>query len=71
MQQAGTLGAVPSNWSIAETGDFNSDSHSDILWRDSSSGAVVIWFMNGVTISRSTTAGAVGQEWAIQGLNVD
>jgi hypothetical protein len=31
---------------VVGTGDFNGDSNSDILWRDTS-GNTSIWFMNG------------------------
>jgi len=61
---------VPSNWSIAETGDFNSDGKSDILWRDTS-GNVAIWFMNGVQVARSAGVGTVPTVWSIQGANAD
>ena len=35
------------NWQIVGTGDFNNDTHVDILWRNISSGTNVVWFMNG------------------------
>jgi FG-GAP-like repeat/FG-GAP repeat len=69
--QAAGLGTVPSNWSIALTGDFNGDGKTDILWRDSSTGAVVIWFMNGLQVSSTASVGAVGADWTIQGANAD
>jgi hypothetical protein len=31
-----------SNWQIIQTGDFNGDGYSDILWRDVSSGMVAM-----------------------------
>ena len=40
------LGNVPINWTIAETGDYNGDGKSDILWIDNT-GNVGVWFMNG------------------------
>ena len=42
---AHSLGAVPDDWNIAGTGDFNGDGKSDILWRNDA-GAVAIWLMN-------------------------
>ena len=71
VQTASSLGAVPSNWSIVETGDFDGDGKSDILWRDANTGTTVIWFLNGTQVSQSTTVGAVGSDWTIQGLNAD
>ena len=35
------------NWQIVGMGDFNSDTHVDVLWRNVSSGSNVVWFMNG------------------------
>lgn len=35
------------NWQIAATGHFNDDADIDILWRNISTGANVVWFMNG------------------------
>ena len=35
------------SWRIVGTGDFNNDTHVDILWRNASSGINIVWFMNG------------------------
>ena len=57
------------NWPIVETGDFNGDGMSDILWRDTS-GNTAIWFMNGATPT-GASLGVVSNDWTIQGLNAD
>ena len=64
------LGNVPTTWSIAQTGDYNGDGKSDLLWRDTS-GNTAMWFMNGVTISSTATIGTISTVWSIQGTNVD
>jgi hypothetical protein len=69
--QAGGLGVVPLNWSIVETGDFNGDFMSDILWRDSSTGTVATWLMNGLRVVGAPGVATVGLDWTIQGLNAD
>lgn len=45
---------LPSNtpsagWAIAGIGDFNADSKPDIVWRNTATGANVVWYMNGTT----------------------
>jgi hypothetical protein len=37
-------------WKIIATGDFNGDGKADILWRNSTTGQVVAWLMNGSTL---------------------
>jgi len=68
--RAGDLALCQRNWVIAETGDFNADGFSDILWRDSNSGADAIWFIgaNGLTVSQGAGIGTVATNWVIQGL---
>jgi hypothetical protein len=56
---------------LAETGDFNGDGFSDILWRDSTTGAVAIWFIRGAHVAQVTTVPIVDQSLTIQGLNAD
>jgi hypothetical protein len=58
-------------WAIAETGDFDGDGKSDILWRETSAGTVEIWFMNGVVVSAPIAIGYVSPDWVIQGANAE
>jgi hypothetical protein len=44
------LGKVPISWTIVGQRDFNGDGYADILWRNSTTGQVFIWLMNGATI---------------------
>ena len=56
------------NWQIAGIGDFNKDSHVDILWRNISNGTNVVWFMNGTEWSASAELIPVAdQKWQIVG----
>ncbi len=71
VSQAGGLGNVGSTWTVAETGDFNGDGKSDILYRDTSAGAIAMWYMNGTAVLQYLGAGSVPLSWTIQGANAD
>ena len=59
-----SLGAVPANWHIAGTGDFNGDGKSDILWRNDA-GTVAIWNMNDGTVLSGNSPGSMPADWHI------
>jgi len=65
------VGNVPNNWQIPETGDFNGDGMSDILWRDNNGGGVAMSLMNGGAVQSSLGVGNVPTDWQIQGMNAD
>jgi len=56
-------------WNIVGVGDFNGDGKDDVLLRNSVSGMVAAWLMNGLTVDDDgaidTVAPALG--WTIQG----
>jgi len=70
ISQAVGIGNVPNVWSVAETGDFNGDGKSDILWHDTS-GDVGVWLMNGSQISSASGIANVPTVWSIQGAGAD
>src|SRR5579884_1146460 len=64
--QSASLGLVAPNWTIAGTGDFNGDGATDILWRDTNTGAVAIWFLNNSFAVQSVASFASpGGTWQI------
>jgi hypothetical protein len=65
------LGTVPANWAIVESGDFNAVANADLLWRDTSTGAVAIWFVSGGDVSSTEVLGTVPSDWVIQHVNVN
>jgi hypothetical protein len=50
---SGNIGWCPSNpdpiWYASATGDFNNDNRTDIVWRNTSNGQNLVWFMSGTT----------------------
>jgi hypothetical protein len=53
---AGSLGLVPTTWSIVGQRDFDGDGNYDLLWRDSG-GNTAIWLMNGMQMASSAGLG--------------
>jgi hypothetical protein len=68
IRSSADLGNVPLNWSIVQTGDYNGDGFSDILWKDDT-GNLKAWFMQGTTVAKTQTLGNIGLEWTVQSLN--
>jgi len=72
VQSSATVGTVStsSGWNFSETGDFDGDGMSDILWIDTA-GNIAIWFMNGATIASTAVLGNIGNSWSVQTLNAE
>ncbi len=55
------------SWSLVEIGDFNGDGKSDVLWRQTTTGALSEWQMDGAQITASNTVTpALDQSWQVQ-----
>ena len=48
-------------------GDFNGDSHPDLLWSDAATGERRIWLLNGTAAGSEVSLGVVPAEWVIGG----
>ncbi len=53
-------------WAIAEVADFDGDGKADILWRNVSTGANVIWLMNGAAIANAVTTATASLDWSVE-----
>ena len=60
---------VPSTWNIAQTGDYNGDGKSDILWEDNSAN-LAVWYMNGAQIASTAGLGNVAG-WTVLSADSD
>jgi hypothetical protein len=49
-----------SSWNIVSVGDFTGSNETDILWQQSTSGAIVEWQMNGSQIVSAQSVTAEG-----------
>jgi hypothetical protein len=65
------LGVVPTNWTIAGTGDFNGDGYTDILWYNNANGDTGVWLMTGTATQAQMSSwsdfGLVPTSWTIAG----
>jgi hypothetical protein len=58
-------------WRIDGIGDLNSDGKSDLIWRNTSTGTLYYWLMDGLNLSSSGylyNGNPVGLEWQIAGV---
>ena len=54
---------------INGVGDFDGDGKSDILWRNTTTGDVGLWELNGASIALATNiANGVASNWVINGV---
>ena len=68
--QTAPTSSVDPSWTTAGTGDFNGNGKSDILWRNSTTGNVAVWTMNGssVTASTLTSTPTLASSWTTAGV---
>jgi VCBS repeat protein len=73
-----TSGGSPLNpdpsWNVAGVGDVDGDGKSDLIWRNSATNEVTVWFMNGGTVTGSSDLNAGGvsvrpdASWSLAGV---
>jgi hypothetical protein len=59
-----------SGWQVVGIGDFYGDHHEDLLWFNSTNGAIALWELNGSQVISSTTVGTLGPNsgWQVAGV---
>ena len=61
---------VPAEWTMVGASDFNSDGNSDLLWRNSTTGSIALWFLDksGDLTGAEVFPQVVPGDWQIVGL---
>jgi hypothetical protein len=66
------MGTVASQWTVAGFGDFSGNAgESDILMRNSSTGAFEVYDISHNAITSAVAMGSVGLEWTVAGIAAD
>ncbi len=60
---ATNIGTPGSGWSVVNTGDFNGDATTDVLFQYSTTGMLADWFIKNGTYAGATNIGAVPSGW--------
>ena len=63
--------APPPPWQIVETGDFNGDGKSDILWLNPMTGQLVVWLVQSTILLGGGTPGTLPPPWQVQSMNAN
>jgi hypothetical protein len=66
VQSAVQAGTASSDSVIQDVGDYNGDGKTDILWRQTSNGAVSVWVMNGATVASTSSVGTAAADLTAQ-----
>jgi hypothetical protein len=67
VSSTGSVGGIPSAWSIVGQRDFNGDGKADLLWLDTS-GNIAMWFMNGAASGSTAVVGNIPTNWSVAGV---
>ncbi len=69
LQYESSFASIPdTHWHPVSMADFNGDGHPDILWENFSTGQLLIWYMNGNTITKYGSAfTTLPANWIIAG----
>lgn len=59
--------SMPSTWDVAGVADFSGDGISDVMWRQNSTGRVMVWQMDGGAVASTTDVTSGGTAMVMPG----
>jgi len=68
LSQVSLLSVTDLNWQIVAAADIDGDTHPDLVWRNTVTGANVVWYLNGaVLINQANLPAVADAAWKIVG----
>jgi len=59
-------GNIPTMWQMVGTADFDRDGQVDIVWQNSQTGDVYVWYMDGTSMRVEQPIGRFGDDWTVR-----
>ena len=67
LSQAALQPVADLSWQIAMAADVNGDGHPDLIWRNTTTGANVVWFLSGTTLlSQASLPSVPDTSWTLR-----
>jgi hypothetical protein len=63
-QPFGTFPAPP--WTMSGMGDFNGDGHNDVVWRNTTTGSIYVWYLNNGAFVSEAFVVTVDPAWKVE-----
>jgi hypothetical protein len=60
-------GVADLNWSIVSTKDMNADGWPDLLWQNTDTGDIAVWYLQGTNLIDGSVIATVDRDWLVAG----